>query len=749
MPDSNENDKPKLPIQYREYRLEENGIDVKNRTARFSFASTHPVKRWYGIEILSHDDGAMIKDRLDKKAVPYLDSHIWEKQIGKIVDNYQSGEKSFATAKISRNKEGEDALRDMADGIRTEISVGYKIHKMTRTHDAKPDVTDDIDEYTITKWEPVEISLVSVPADHTVGIGRDGRSDSKDQLNEVEVVDSEGNPVEGIKFLQSDISIRSESDKDDKNKDKDDDGDDDDKDKFKGKKSEIPPPVDPPKEEVIIIKDQPKADIKNMLDVIPPVEPSIEVVREQARVEAREQESIRVREIGALGEKFNCRDDAAAFIRDNKSINDFYKFVMEDVFPKLTANVKRQDGTYGLPSSEMKRYNLGHAILDSCGMSRDGRALTGKFGGLTGFEAECDQELRKVYSGQGSGRQVSGFLVPEFALLPVRSFDYGKRVDPAPSDVALVNAQGGFTIQTSVEPALIPLLRHKMVIGRAGATMMGGLVGNMALPRQITAATATWNNENATVATSGQTFDQVLLNPQRLSALTAFSKQLLAQSQLDAQSVIRDDLLKIIAIAHDLAGLAGTGGAAETALEAAGDQPIGILSLVADTSYPSAYSKASPVVTFASGYPDWTHVVQFEGNVEQNDIDLDDSSCAYITSPKVKALWKTLAKTDPRAVNLFYPEFLWEEVRIQNDARAGMVNGYPAFATNQLNSTDQVIFGRFSDLVIGMWGGLDLVTDPYTLAASFQIRIIVNLLTTIAFRYGPAFCYSSNSGLQH
>ena len=78
-----------------------------------------------------------------------------------------SGTRAFAKVKLSRSAEGADILADIEDGIRCNISVGYVVHEMQPL-----DEEGDQTTYLVTRWEPLEISLVSVPADATVGIGR-------------------------------------------------------------------------------------------------------------------------------------------------------------------------------------------------------------------------------------------------------------------------------------------------------------------------------------------------------------------------------------------------------------------------------------------------------------------------------------------------------------------------------------------------------------------------------------------------
>lgn len=325
-----------------------------------------------------------------------------------------------------------------------------------------------------------------------------------------------------------------------------------------------------------------------------------------------------------------------------------------------------------------------------------------------------------------SGVAAQGFFVPEFALLPPTMF---KRDLTATGGAST----GGDFIMTEVVPSLIPLLRNKTVVGRMGARMMGGLVNNLTIPRQDSAATASWNTEVAALTATAQTIDNISLSPNRLGGWTNFSKLLLQQSVIDVQGFVRDDLMKIVFIELDRAALNGSGS----------NMPVGILQTTADTTYPSALAKTSPSVNFGSGYPSWTSVVAFEGNVESNNIDLSDPSVGYVTTPAVKSLWKTLSKADPRATNQFYPSFFWEE----GAGDFGEVNGYKALASKQIPS-DLVLFGKFDELIVATWGSaFHLVVDPFVLATQAEIRVIINTFVDTAVRYAPAFAYSTAGGL--
>lgn len=620
----------KLRAQVRECKLEERSVNEEERTISFSFSSREPIKKWFGTEILSHDPGAIVTRRLDGGSVPFLLDHNRSKPVGKVTSYQVTNNRMSATAKLSRNPAAEELLRDIVDGIRDNISVGYIPHEMKMI-----ERNDDNETYLITKWEPLEVSSVSVPADPTVGIGRDAAEEY-----EVRVLD----PSEVRDGLPVFIDKRTKP---------------------------MPENVETPK-------------------------PQIEV-NEQQMVDVRTAERTRIRDLTLIGKRFGAEKEAEDFISAGKTIADFRAFILDEKLKEASRTIIGPN-EIGMNQKEVRRYSLCKAI-------REGKE------GLSGLEREASQAVTKLL-----GREPSGFFVPDIAL--TRDLSAG------------VAAAGGVTIQLTVEPTLIQYLRNKTVIGAAGATMMGGLTSNVSLPRQTGPGTAYWLAENAQVTRSAQTFDQVGLSPKRLAALTAYSKQLVSQSSLDVENIVRDDLLQVIAVAQDAAAFYGTG--------IINNQPAGILSYAANlpAANPPDYTKRSPDVTFG-GAATWLSVVQFEGHVENNNVGLDNT-CAYITSPLVKSSWKTT----PKAVN--FPVFLWERGDVGQN---GEVNGYRAFATKQINN-NVVVFGKWSDCIVATWSGLDMITDPYSLADTFQIRVIVNLLTDIQFRYVLSFCASTDAGNQ-
>ncbi len=324
---------------------------------------------------------------------------------------------------------------------------------------------------------------------------------------------------------------------------------------------------------------------------------------------------------------------------------------------------------------------------------------------LDGVELEISQELSRTLS------QPAGYWVPTSILAGRRDLSAG------------TPGAGGVTIETSVEKSLIPVLRKRSAVVALGATVLADLVSNISFPRQLTPATPTWVTENQGLPPTDSSFDRIVLSPKRIVSQTNFSSQLLKQSSLQIDEMVRTDLIKGIGVALDAAALVGSGL----------NMPLGIMNYPANAAGAAAYGSTATEVTFA-GAATWPSVVQFESNVESLD-QVSDGTGGYLASPKTKAKWKTT----PKLIN--YPIYLWGETET--------VNGSRAIATNQLAATDRVIFSsRWSDCLIGMWPAIDIVSDPFSMVEYNIVKVTSNLLADCQFRFALSFCPSTDSGAQ-
>tara|TARA_Y100000004_G_scaffold193365_1_gene255755 strand:- start:3527 stop:5701 length:2175 start_codon:yes stop_codon:yes gene_type:complete len=137
--------------------------EQEERTFEFSFSSEYPVERSFGLEVLSHESGAIDLGRLNDGA-PLLFNHDMDRPIGVVERAYldEGKKKGVSKVRFSRNSFAQEVLADVRDGIMRNISVGYRIKEME----------ERAGEFVATNWEPYEISVVSVPADPKIGVGR-------------------------------------------------------------------------------------------------------------------------------------------------------------------------------------------------------------------------------------------------------------------------------------------------------------------------------------------------------------------------------------------------------------------------------------------------------------------------------------------------------------------------------------------------------------------------------------------------
>ena len=248
---------------------------------------------------------------------------------------------------------------------------------------------------------------------------------------------------------------------------------------------------------------------------------------------------------------------------------------------------------------------------------------------------------------------------------------------------------------------------------QAGARMLGGLSGDVAIPRKNTAAAAGWiATEGGDSSESEMTVGSITMSPKTLGAHTDVTRQLLIQSSLDVENLIRDDLAQAISLAIDLGALAGSGSSG---------QPTGIKL----TSGINTVDFGTAPITV----PSYAKVVEMETKVAEDNALL--GNLAYILPAAMYGGLKTTEKATGTAQFVVEP--------------GGTVNGYRTIVSNQAAAGD-AYFGNFSDLLVGMFGGLDLVVDPYTHSKSGTVRVVALQSVDVAVRHAVSFCLGNDGG---
>lgn len=256
-----------------------------------------------------------------------------------------------------------------------------------------------------------------------------------------------------------------------------------------------------------------------------------------------------------------------------------------------------------------------------------------------------------------------------------------------------VTAEGEDVVATDLFDILTPL-RAKNVLVNAGARFMGNLVGNVQVPI-MSKANVFWATETGSASDGAPSFTHKTLSPKRLTAYIDISKQMIAQDSIGVENAIRQDLVNAINSKLEETIL---GSAAGTAT-----QPEGIFHAVTATS----------VADFA--------------DVCDKEADVDDANvlgeCAYVMSNKAKSALRSMIK-GTNGTGMVYEN--------------GEVDGTKAYNTSNVTGTNYV-YGDFSNLAIGSWGGVDLTVDPYTKAADGQIRLVVNMFVDAVVLRPEAF----------
>ena len=568
--------------------------EVEDRTYEFPFSSEYPVARYFGNEILSHDGKAADLSRLNDGA-PLLFNHNPDKVIGVVERAYIDGKKrrGYARVRFSRNPFAQEVLSDVKDGVLRNVSFGYSIDKMEERGSG---------DFVATAWSPYEVSVVSVPADPGVGIGR---------------------------------SLEAEQ-----------------------AASAAPTP-----------------------DPIPAMEtttPDLAVVR----AEAAEAERSRIAGISALCDKHNMADLGRQLIESGRSIDEARAAVLDNLDIKQEP-VNMSAAEIGLTEKESRSFSFMRAI-NYLANPTDRAARE-----AAAFEIEASEAAAAKL-----GRQSRGITIPQDVLR--RDLNVGAAT------------AGGNLVATELDAgSFIDLLRNASALDQAGATVLTGLTGNVAIPRQSGAGTAYWVAESGAPTESQQTVDQVSLTPKTVAAFTDYSRRLMIQSSIDVENMVRTDLARVLALKIDLAGLYGTGSNGE---------PLGL-----------KLTTGIGTEDFAADTPTFAEVVALESDVATANALL--GSPVYLMNAAMRGGLKTKAKD--AGSGLFVME-------------GNEVNGYRGVLSNQVASGD-LWFGNFADLIIGYFSGLDLMVDPYTNSTSGTVRVVAMQDVDIAIRHPESFSRGNNT----
>ena len=385
-------------------------------------------------------------------------------------------------------------------------------------------------------------------------------------------------------------------------------------------------------------------------------------------------------EMYRLAAKHNKRDLADKAVAEGRSLAEFRGELLE-----VIGNEPLDSQEIGLSKKEVRDFSLMKAI----------RAMANPTDRNAQAEAEFEFEASRE-AAKRAGVDPQGLYMP---IDVMRS--WGQRDINTSDDSAMVAEayRGG---------DFIDVLRNASSVMDAGATMLTGLQGDVKIPKKTAASTAAFiASEGGASSESEPTFGQVTMTPKTIGAFTDITRLMMMQSSLDIENLVRNDLSSGIALAIDNGALQGSGSSGN---------PTGIKNT----------SGINAPTDFAAANPTFAEVVAMETAVAEDNALM--GNLAYILPASMAGALKTTAKDSGSG---------------QFVLQGGEMNGYRAIVSNQCTAGD-LYFGNFADLLIGMYGGLDITVDPFTASTSGTVRIVALQTVDVAVRHAVSFAVNND-----
>lgn len=410
-------------------------------------------------------------------------------------------------------------------------------------------------------------------------------------------------------------------------------------------------------------------------------EPVMEPIKTE-ETEVRAEEVIEVaEEVVETAEVAEVIAETPAEVRSEPTPTKETKMEKVDVKDQLTRQYDAPvQADVGMSKPEVKRYSLMRAI-NALANPTDRRARE-----AAAFEFECSDAAQRAF-----GQSAQGLLVPAEVLR-----NWTKRDLNSSDDAGIVG-------QDFRPDAFVDVLRNASSVMQAGATMLTGLQGNIKIPKKTAASAGGWFTEGNAAAESEMTIGSITMAPKTVGAYTDVTRQLMMQGSPDVEALVRNDLASALALAIDLGALTGSGSSG---------QPTGIRN-----------TSGINTKDFAATTPTFAELVGMETEVAADNA--LQGNLAYILPAALYGALKTVEKASNTAQFVVGAD--------------GQINGYRAIVSNQAAAGD-VYFGNFSDLLIGMWGGLDLLVDPYTASTTGTVRVVAMQSVDVAVRHAVSFC---------
>lgn len=591
------------------------GDDAAARTIELSFSSEEPYERFFGVEILGHQRGEVRAEWIGSGRAPLLVDHQpgLDNQVGRIESVTIADGRGRARVRFGKSEKARAILERVNDGEITAVSVGYRVHAMRLESEG----SDGVATYRVTDWEPLEVSLVAIPADRTVGVGR---SDGGELVSI---------PIHGGGAMSTELTRAHQA--------------------------------------------QPAAATR------PATKPGAS------------DERTRISEILAIGDRFKMQDAAREAIDKGESVEAFRQKVLD----RLGEGGQQVLTNTAMPGLSPRDLGRDFSLL---------RLVQAQVSGdwsRAGFEREVSQEIANRMN-----RGTNGAFVPSWALC---------------TRATLTSSTAGQLVGTVHAGELfIQELKPRSAVISLGATTLRDLSKNVAIPRQTAGTTAEWVAEDTAATESTPTFDQVTLAPNQLAARVSMSRRMVVQSDPAIEELMRRDLMDGIATAVDKAAINGSGTGAE---------PTGILNTSGVAVVPMGTNGAN--IT-------WANLVKFQTEIATDNADM--GQLGYLTNSAVIGYLRSNEKVATTGKFM-----LEDDAERLAGRRFAESNNVPSNLTKGTGTDlSAMIYGNWADLLIGEFGAMEIIVDPYTNSDTGRVRITAHSFWDIAPRHAESFAIAND-----
>jgi HK97 family phage major capsid protein len=651
---------------------------AESREIDFALSSETPVERYFGTEILDHSKAAVDLTRLADGRHPLLVQHDQRDQVG-VVNAVTLGDDRMlrVRARFGRSARAQEIYQDVQDGIRSLVSTGYEILQVSEESRAEDGTLTtreltgeefhremrakfgelytrtlgeaEITEraaakappvYRVTRWQPLEASIVSIPADPNVGVGR--------AAGAAPAAPTEPAAAPGGAAGAS-----------------------------------APAATASPEPDTRASAPTTTARITTIMETPTTNQPS-----------ELEVERVRTKAIADLGEqyaKYVTGKEVGDAIRNARTVEQFRDTIMQKM---ESAHTDTRALHLGMNDKEIKHYSIARAVV---------AAITGDWR-EAGLERAASQAVEKLVKSSPEG-----FYVPYDAFVGARAqrdFNAGTA------------GEAGNLIATELRTDLYTdALRNQLVLAKMGIRILGGLTGNINIPRKSVAGTSLMKTEIQALTETNPTTALVSLSPKRLGAYVEYSKQALIQSSLALEPMLRDDLLSGNAQLLEDQMFNGSGSSPNI----------------------RGIRNTSGIGSVAGGTnglaPAWSHFVDLESACANSNAE-PDQLAGYVVNTRTRGKLKQTQK----ATNL---QFIWDNGdQPLNGYRAAVSNVMPNNLTKGTSSgvaSSAIFSSDFSMWVLALFGAPDVVVDPYSLATTGQVRITLNQFADAVARNAAYF----------